>query len=106
MAPTHVELYEALKPEIGEVAAAVIANAFPAASDLSTKSDLAVEIGSLRGEMREEFAAVRGEMREGFATLRGEIHAESARTTRWMLGFFIPVWAGTWATVAAVLLKG
>ena len=38
--------------------------------------------------------------------LKDEIHASSIRSFRWMLTFFIPVWAGTWGTVVAVLLKG
>ncbi len=87
----------------------------PAADEVATKHDvfvsttelreemvtLRLEMGELRGEMRE----LRGEMREGFATLRGEIHQSSKETMRWMLTFFIPVWAGTWGTVLAILLK-
>lgn len=88
---TNVELYEALKGSIPEDAARMIAEAYHPARDLATKHDL---------------AEIRGEMREGFSGLRGEIHKSSASTMRWMLTFFIPVWAGTWATVVAVLLKG
>lgn len=102
MAMTNVELYEALKRSIPEDAARMIAEAFHPAKDLATKQDLA----EIVGEMRSEFAAVRGEMREGFARLQGEIHKSSASTMRWMLTFFIPVWAGTWGTVVAVVLKG
>jgi len=91
MAMTNVELYEALRGSIPDSAARMIAEAFHPAHELATKSDL---------------AELRGEMRAGFATLQGEIHKSSASTMRWMLTFFIPVWAGTWGTVAAVLLKG
>lgn len=79
MSPTHVELYEALKPTVGAEAARMIAEVVPPAVDVATKSDI--------------------------ESLRGEIHAESSRTIKWMLGFFIPVWAGTWATVIAVIVK-
>lgn len=116
MAPTHVELYEALKPSIGEKAAGLIAEVVPPAMDLATKldigdvrkeiADVRTEIAEFRGEMREGLAALRGETGEGFAAVRGEIQAEAKRTTRWMLAFFIPLWAGTWGTVVAVVLKG
>jgi hypothetical protein len=69
----------------------MIAEAFHPADELATKSDLAL---------------LQGEVRAVFADLRAEIHKSSASTMRWMLTFFIPVWAGTWATVVAVLLKG
>jgi hypothetical protein len=36
----HVELYEALKPHVGEEAAAMIADALPAGRDLATRADL------------------------------------------------------------------
>jgi hypothetical protein len=95
MAMSNVELYEALKGSIPEAAARMIAEHFPPSRDLATTHDLARMGESLRAEMQ-----------TGFASLRGEIHAESARTMRWMLTFFIPVWAGTWGTVVAVLLRG
>ena len=115
MTPTNVELYEALRHTVGEDAARMIAEVVPPVGEvatkadlLATKADLVAEVGSVRSEIgtvRSEIATLRGEMREGFAQLRGEIHAESTRTMKWMLGFFIPVWAGTWATVVAVVVK-
>jgi hypothetical protein len=115
MARTNVELYEALKPIVGTDGARMIAEVVPPAADLVTKADLLATKADLLattadlvaevGSVHSEIATLRGEMREGFAQLRGEIHAESTRTTKWMLGFFIPVWAGTWATVVAVVVK-
>jgi hypothetical protein len=90
MTQTNVALYEALKPSIGEDAARMIAEIFPPASDLATKSDL-----------REGFAAVR----EGFAKVRGEMQAESKTNLRWIIGLFVPVWVATWGTMIAVLFK-
>lgn len=84
--PTTVELYEALKDTVGNEAARMIADAIPQAADLATKVDIA-------------------SLREGMEQLRGEIHAAEARITRWMLTFFIPLWAGVWATVLAIVLK-
>jgi allophanate hydrolase subunit 1 len=94
MAMRNIALYEALKAPVGEEAARMIAEVVPAAEDLSTKLDIAaVHIDIARLEKL-------------IAETRGEIHASTNRTIRWMLTFFIPVWAGTWATVVAVLLKG
>lgn len=98
MAMSNVELYEALKGAIPEAAARMIAESVPPSRELTTVNDLTRLDGSLRGEI----AVV---LREVVA-LRGEIHAESARMMRWMLAFFVPVWAGTWGTVVAVILKG
>ena len=91
MAMSNVELYEALKGSIPEAAARVIAENFRPAGELATRHDLEL---------------LRSEMHTGFAAVREEIHESSASTMRWMLTFFIPVWAGSWGTVAAVLLKG
>lgn len=88
---TNVELYEALKPSVGQDAARMIAEVVPPTRDLALRSDVA----ALRADTREEFARIRGEM-----------HAETNRTLRWIFAFFIPVWAGTWGTVVAILLKG
>jgi hypothetical protein len=102
MALTHVRLYEALKPTVGEEAAGLMAEVIPPAENLATIPYIDAKIA----EVSTEIAQVRGEMREGFAAVRGEMHAETSRMLRWMLAFFIPAWAGTWATVVAVVLKG
>jgi len=81
MAMSNVELYEALKGSIPDKAARLIAEVFPGARDLATKSDL---------------ADLRAEMRAGFAQLR---------ILRWMLGLFLPVWLGTWATFVLIALR-
>lgn len=112
MAPTHVELYEALKPSIGEEAAAMIANVVPSAGNLATKEDVLTireEFATFRGEMRAEFATFRGEMREEFASFRGEMHGEiragDIRTIKWIVGVFAPILVGTWGTLVAALLQ-
>jgi hypothetical protein len=111
MTPTHVELYEALKPSIGEAAARMIAEVVPPTGDLATKGDLAAmsaDIAAGFADVAAGFARVDvefGRVWEEFAKVRGEIHAESARSLRWMIALFVPVWAGTWATVIAVVLK-
>ncbi len=95
MALLNIELYEALKKTpVGEEAARMIASVVPAGENVATKLDIAA--------VKLDIAAVENRIAE----VRTEIHASSSRTIRWMLAFFIPVWAGTWGTVVAVLLKG
>lgn len=123
MAMSHVELYEALLGPIGPEAARLIANIVPPAKEIATRLDVAgvreevskvrTEIATLRGETRAEFSAACGQMREGFASIRADIaddraqvHALNSRTIRWILAFSIPMWAGTWGTMVAVLLRG
>jgi hypothetical protein len=108
MALTNVELYEALKDRVGEEAARLIADVVPAADELATKHDLLATKHDLDREIsgvRLEVTELRGEMREGFAAVRGEIQKSSKETMRWILTFMIPMWAGTWGTLLAVLLK-
>jgi hypothetical protein len=83
MAMTNVELYEALKGSIPDKAARLIAEAFPAATDLATKHYVD----------------------QKFAELRADIHAEAKSAMRWMLGLFIPVWAATMGTLIVALTK-
>lgn len=89
--------YETLKPSIGEAAARMIAEVVPPTGDLATKRDL--DAGFARVD------AGFGRVWEEFAKVRGEIHAETARSLRWTIGLFVPMWAGMWATVIAVQLK-
>ena len=117
MAMTHVELYEALKGSgIGEKAARMIADVVPPAKELATKLDISgvreeiagvrAELAAVGGALATEIAGVRGALGTEIAGVRGEIHAASVRNLRWMIAMFVPVWAGSWGTVVAVLLKG
>lgn len=95
----NIELYEALrKTPVGEEAARMIAAVVPAAENVATKLDIAA--------MRADFARLEKQIFEFRSELKDEIHASSVRNIRWILAFFIPVWAGTWGTVVAILLKG
>jgi hypothetical protein len=105
MAPTNVELYEALKPTIGEDAARMIAEVVPPARDAATKDDVAAVRLNVEA-LRTEFAEFRGEMREEFANVRGEMHAERVSMFKWLFAFMIPVWGGSIGTALAVVLKG
>ena len=63
---TNVQLYEALKPHVGEEAAGMIAEVVPPARELATKSDI--------------------------ANVLSEMHAMEARMAHKMLAYFIPLW--------------
>lgn len=78
---TGLELYEALKPTIGEEAARMIAEALPMTDRVATKSDLS------------ELAT------------KADLHAMEARTFRWMLGFFATLWLGNVGVIVTLVLK-
>ena len=101
MVMTNVELYEALKDRVGVDTARLIAEVVPTAAELATKRDLDNGLAGLRLEI----VSVREDLSLQIAGVREEIQKSSKETMRWMLTFFIPVWAGTWGMVLAVLLK-
>ena len=71
MAMSHVELYEALKDSVGEKAARLMADVFPAAEDLARKDDIArvlLAISELKAQFIGEFGRVEGE----FGKVEGE----------------------------------
>ena len=78
---TGLELYEALKPTIGEEAARMIAEALPMTDRVATKADL------------EDVAR------------KGDLHAMEARLFRWMLGFFATLWLGNAGLIVTIVLK-
>ena len=78
---TGLELYEALKPTIGEEAAKMMAEALPMTDRIATKSDL------------ERLAE------------KSDLHAMEARMFRWMLGFFATLWLGNAALIVTIVLK-
>ena len=80
---TGLELYEALKPTVGEEAARMIAETLPMTERVAAKSDLEA-LGS---------------------RLEGQIHASEARMFRWMLGFFATLWVGNAALIVTIVLK-
>ena len=79
--PTGLEVYEALKPTIGEEAARMIAEALPMTDRVATKSGLS------------ELAT------------KADLHAMEARTFRWMLGFFATLWLGNAGLIVTIILK-
>ena len=97
MALTHVELYEALKGTVSDEAARLIAEVVPPAENVATKADVQA--------VKADVQLVRSDLEVAVAKLQGQMHAETTRTIKWMLGFSIPMWAGMWGTIVAILLK-
>ncbi len=128
---TNVELYEALKPTVGEEAAKMIAEVVPPTRDLATREDvgfvrselgvvrseLSREIDLVRSELSREIDSVRHELALGFANVEvgfakvdarfsavdSRMHAENTRTIKWVVGVFITVWAATWGIFVSAL---
>jgi hypothetical protein len=120
-----IDLYEALKPHIGEEGARLIAEAIPPARELVTKADIdelrkatKADINELSGEftalsgeftvLRGEFTALRGEFKTSINELRLEMKADiaelKAETRHWMMSYFVPLWLGVYGTLAALIL--
>lgn len=78
---TGLELYETLKPTVGENAARMIAEALPMTDRVATKADLEP------------------------LTTKADLHAMDARMFRWMLGFFATLWLGNAGLIVTMVLK-
>jgi hypothetical protein len=85
---TGLELYEALKPHVGEDAARMIAEALPLSDRVATKADLD-HLG----------ATLRSEFRAGLKELEAGIY-------RRMLTFNATLFLGLAGMIVAILVKG
>jgi hypothetical protein len=79
MARTQVELYEALKPHVGEEGARLIAEVVPA--------DEVLTVPVFRRELDAALAEFRAEIRG------------------WTLAFFVPLWIGVYLTLGAIVIS-
>ncbi len=80
---TGLELYEALKPTVGEEAAKMIAESMPLSDQIATKSDL------------EHFQLA----------MRADLHALEARISQRMVTFNITLFLGLAGMIVAIVLK-
>jgi hypothetical protein len=80
---THVELYKALEPHVGQEAAQMIADAVPPAANIATKEDL---------------NAVARALKEDILTARADFF-------KWGLAAVLPIWIAVWGTLVAQLLQ-
>jgi septal ring factor EnvC (AmiA/AmiB activator) len=123
--PTVLELYEKLKPKLGEEEARSLLEFIESTVEQRavTKADLQQAIASLREEMRQLEGALREEIRQGDAslreeirqidaslreeihTLRGEMYKMRADLIKWSFAF----WVGNVAVLSGImfaLLRG
>ena len=80
---THVELYKALEPYVGQDAAQLIADAVPPAANIATKDDIRVAVH---------------ELSEKIQTARADVF-------KWGLAAVLPIWLAVWGTLVAQLLQ-
>jgi hypothetical protein len=80
---THVELYKALEPYVGQEAAQMIADAVPPAANIATKDDLQTAVH---------------ELSEKVQMLRADFF-------RWGLAAVLAIWIAVWGTLVAQLLQ-
>ena len=105
--PTVLELYEKLKPRLGEEEARSLLEFIESTVEQRavTKADLQQAIASLREEMRQLEGALREEIRQGDASLREEIQKVRADLIKWSFAF----WVGNVAVLSGImfaLLRG
>jgi hypothetical protein len=81
---TNVELYEALKPYVGQEAAGMIADVVPPAKDIATKTDM------MRVEGRIDTLEAKIDAVE--ARLEAKISDVEARLAHKLLTYSIPIW--------------
>jgi len=101
--PTVLELYEKLKPRLGEEEARSLLEFIESTVEQRavTKADLQQAIASLREEIRQGDASLREEIH----TLRGEMYKMRADLIKWSFAF----WVGNVAVLSGImfaLLRG
>jgi len=84
---TGLELYEALKPTVGEEAARMIAEALPMSDRVATKSDIDDAIARLE------------------LCIDARLGAFEGRIFRYMLGFFATLWVALAGMIVAIITK-
>ena len=105
--PTVLELYEKLKPKLGEEEARSLLEFIESTVEQRavTKADLQQTAASLREEMRQLEGALREEIRQIDASLREEIQQVRADLIKWSFAF----WVGNVAVLSGImfaLLRG
>ena len=105
MAVTNIELYEALKKDVSEESARMIAEAVPKAENIATKDDVRLAVTDMRTEMAE----LRVEIIERFNKMEVYIERRFAeaerRTFRYAMIFGGPLWAAMIAALVKIVLK-
>jgi hypothetical protein len=105
--PTVLELYEKLKPRLGEEEARSLLEFIESTVEQRavTKADLQQTAASLREEMRQLEGALREQIRQVDASLREEIQKVRADLIKWSFAF----WVGNVVVLSGImfaLLRG
>jgi hypothetical protein len=112
--PTVLELYEKLKPKLGEeearsllefIESTVEQRAVTKADLQQTAASLREEMRQLEGALREEIRQIDASLREEIHTLRGEMYKMRADLIKWSFAF----WVGNVAVLSGImfaLLRG
>lgn len=94
MATSNLEIYETLKPHVGEEGARMIAEVLPSGAEMATKDDVRATESKLSGEI----ANLREYIDRRFAELE-------SRFFRLILVFFVPLWVTILGSVLAIALR-
>ncbi len=99
--PTVLELYEKLKPRLGEAEARSLLEFIETSVEqrAATKADLQQAVSGLREELHLAVAALRDEMQRGDASLREEMHKIRAELIKWPFAF----WIGNIAVLSGIM---
>lgn len=120
MAMTNIELYEALKTDVSEEAARMIAEAVPTASDIATKTFVDERFTSFEEMMDRRFERFAQEMDRRFERAAQEmdrrfedvdrrferLEQRFDRAFRLAIVFIGPIWAGGIAAIVRTLFFG
>ncbi len=95
MALTNIELYEALKKDLSEESARLIAEIFPKAEELGTKSDFARLEASTKSDISRLEAVI--------AHVDARIAALGQELGDRMLKYFVPLWIAVFGALASMI---
>ena len=100
--PTVLELYEKLKPRLGEEEARSLLEFIETSVDqhAATKADLQRTESALREELHATAASLREELHATAASLREEMHKMRAELIKWSFAF----WIGNIAVLSGIML--
>jgi hypothetical protein len=99
---TKIGFYQRLREHIPEEAARMIAEEMPTESQLATKDDLL----ATKDEIRHEVSTARQEVEAAVHGVELSLERLRASMFRWQLMFFVPLWAGVYGTLVAILFRG
>jgi hypothetical protein len=114
---TRIEFYQQLREHIPDAAARLIAEETKVEGEVPSKSDLrlteerlSANIAAVQERLAANIAAVQERLAADMA-LREERLLKTIEQTRssmfrWQLVFFVPLWAGVYATLVAIVLRG